>query len=468
MSLVSAAPVANNVVATPQVNTSFLNLDNYFTYNPLIRKEDMMAIDPDINDRDIMAIAEFTGNVEVTHDLEYRNYEANQMFRAPKLASVTGTGDEITITLTADSYSTKGGVAMTSIIRNDLLMTRGRAYGFLNTKTSNGTSSTFTVRRPIGSTVNLAAALNDHLTNNVPLFIFSNAHGEGTLQPTEGLERETSFWVNQVQHIKTSRFATGDVEMLKIVDTTGADNYIRKQEIEMGSEHRWREKFAIYLSSGEDFLDTVENKTVRTTMGIDPSIRAMGNVFSHSKSTGLTQADWDIMADQVHAIRIGNDIQIHAGNRVYGQWQKLFRELVGTAGGQIDYSLFGQGNRSRKAVDIGFNSVHYRGTNWHLIQSDLFSIPQMTGISGYNFPDSFFFMPGGPQSIQVSNGAEVTRVSVPALRLRYAARNSGMLRYDYWPRGKHLTNRDVQEQHLHTQVGAQFTSMRKYGLSDGV
>ena len=491
MPLTVSASVANTVVAQPRVSSANLGLDDIFNYNPLVPRSQLKKVDPYYKDNDILKSLEFSNKVQITKETVYRNYEEGPYFRAPTPASIVGTtavgtpGGTFSMLLTAGSYSTRktsasaGTVSnFTSLMKNDIFRTYNGLFGFIANKVTVGAVSaantTFTVARADTNTADLAASVQYHITNAIPLSVVTNAFSEGSLQPLEGLSRENVFHINQTAIIKTHRAVTNTANASTMITVRGEERPAQTQMVEMGQEHRVKEAMMLWWGTGESYQDATENiSTVKVTKGVDGSIREMGNVYQFAMATGFLEADFDAVFAQFEFVRGGNEVQIYAGSRMYSYLQAIFKIKVGgLPAGVFTFQSFGQSDGAKKAIEIGFNTFIINGVTIHLIRADLFNIQGMTDILGYNYPYMAYIIPGEMQTVAgdfIQNGTAVTKMTVPAMVAYYTTQDDNELRrYKYWQRNVEITNRDEKQQELLTEVGGKFSMLRKFFICEGV
>lgn len=475
----------------PRQNAAALYLDDLSGYNPLVRKEDNPELEPYFKDFNIIQALQFAGAERTIKQLRYRNYEQDQWFNPPTPAAITGTtaagttGGTFTMTLTAGSYSPRrvntstGAAALyTSLQKNDYIMTYNFLSGLVTQESgTQGTAGiTFTIGRADGNNADLAAAVQYHIDNQIPLAVMTNAFAEGSLQPLKGLEKENVYYENQVQTIKTHRASTGDVDAVEVIDVNGVTRVGRKQMLEMKDEHAIKECLALWWGKGETFQDLTENlPLVRVTKGVDQSIRERGSVYRFSLAAGFQTADGDAVLAQLENVRGGNEYQIWAGGEAYTYWQEYFRvKVAGMPAATYTFESFGKSDGAKKAADIGFITVIIRGITLHLVRGDMFNIQGITDIAGYGFRYMSYFIPGQLQTVNgdftdISNGKRATSVKIPSLMAMYTtSEDNEMRKHKYWDRPVTITNRDQTDRELLTQVGARLTYGRKFLLCLGV
>ncbi|MGI4873227.1 MAG: hypothetical protein ACRYFX_18860 [Janthinobacterium lividum] len=482
--------IANTTVAMPRQNAAALFLDDLSGYNPLVRKEDNPELEPYYKDFNIIQALDFAGREKRIMQLVYRNYEQGQWFNPPTPASVTGatttgtTGGTVTMTLTAGSFSPRrtntstGSVALySSLQKNDYVYFYNGLSALITAETgTQGTNGiTYTVTRADGNSADIAAAIQYHVTNSIPLATLSNAYAEGSLQPFKGLEKENVYYQNQVQTVKTHRASTGDVDTMEVIDINGVTRIGAKQWLEMTEEHKIKVMQALWWGKGETYQDPSEAlPLVRVTKGVDQSIRERGITYRFSLANGFTTADGDAVLSQLEVVRGGKEYQIWAGSDAYAYWQAYFAAKVAGLPAQVySFNSFGQSNGKEKAFDVGATSVIIRGITLHLMRGDMLNIQGMTDIAGYNFSYLSYLVPGELQAVggnftDPSNGKTATSIKIPSLEAVYTtdAKNN-MRKWKQWERGPEITNRDQTDRELLTQVGARLTYGRKFVIVIG-
>lgn len=482
--------ILNTTVAMPRQNAAALFLDDLSGYNPLVRKEDNPILEPYYKDFNIVQALDFAGREMKIKQLVYRNYEQGQWFNPPTPATVVGTtstnttGGTVAITLNAASFSPRrvntatGGTALySSLQKNDYVYTyNGLSALIVAEAGQQGTANiTYTVARGDNNSADLAAALQVHVTNSIPLVTMSNAYAEGSLQPLKGLEKENVFYQNQVQTIKTHRATTGDVDTMEIVDINGVTRVGAKQLLEMAEEHKIKIMLALWYGKGETFQDPSEAlPLVRVTKGVDQNIRERGITYRFSLAAGFTTADGDAVLSQLEQVRGGKEYQIWAGGDAYNYWQAYFQaKVAGMPSAAYTFESFGRTNGKEKAADIGFTTVIIRGITLHLVRGDMFNIQGITDVAGYNFSYTSYLIPGEMQAVggnftDPSNGTTATSIKIPSMMAVYTTTaKDEMRKWRQWERNETITNRDQTDRELLTQVGARLTYGRKFMIVIG-
>lgn len=462
---VQVTGVPNTVTATPMVDTQRLGLNDYFNSDSLILRDGLREFSEYYNMRDSLSILELSNRTGTTRDLEVRSYEQGPMFRPVKIGAVVGTAtaSEAVVTLSADSFTGQGSidgvVQQTSLMQDDLIRFVDGNTALVRIKSGSGAATQFTLRGITGASGSIAASIAAQ--GSVPLFVFSNAYGEAAEIPKEGLEQSSTQWRNQAQIIQTFRAASGDVNALYMQDWTGKDRYFYKQELEMGPEHRIKEKLAIWFGSG-GFSTNEKGQRVRLCVGVDTAIEKMGNLYNVVPGT-FERADLDALVDQIEAVHGGNVYDFYAGHKLTGEVQQVFTEIT-AGGGQtgIDWSNFGEGDAKQKMVDVGILGIVYRGVTFRLMQTDMLSLPEMTGINGYLFPNDGYLIPSKKQSVNTTANGRTNKLTIDSLKVLYTTEYTGeQRRYKFTKYGPEVLKRDETEMNLFTQVVPQIVNTRK-------
>lgn len=409
----------NNTIATPRVDSVYLDVDQFAMYRD-IRK----AVDKTFEDNDFITYLET--RAEVASASKFYNYEQGTLFRDAGVATVTNaSATTATITLTADSYTSvselTGAVSRSAIKVGDLIPLAGDIAARVNSKSGSGTSTTYVLQRT-STSGDLGAALALHAANASWRIVGqSNAFGEGTDMPTEGLDTPATRFVGQFQIIKSFDKITGDAASHQShINYAGTTYYWDKMKLEMLKRHRVYQNMALMFGVGGTVNDGIQD--VQLTGSLRSNLRDFGGKVFYNKNNGITLAVLDQIAAGVKD-RGYTEALIFSGPRIRIDIENLLRTF--TANGGIVYS---QGDKmGQRGVDLGFGEFFYHGVHFKLqeyrIHPTLMAQPYMT------YRDEAYIMPAGEISVSRPDGPTgASSLSLPSLSVRYKMENGSKSR----------------------------------------
>jgi hypothetical protein len=442
----------NQTHATPRVDSVKLDADDMIMSRDILR-----AIDPTFEEDDFITFLETES--QVAKASKFYNYEQGRLFREALIASVSSaTTTGAVITLASSAYTTVGELSGTvdrsPIKEGDLIPFAGDVWARVNAKSGSGTSTTYTLRR-VGTTGDLGAIVATHITNAWPIIGQSNAFGEGTGFPTEGLDTPATRFVGQFQTIKSYMKITGDAASHEMfANFNGKTYYWDKMTVEQLKRHRIYQNMTLMFGPGGTVSDGVQNVTLSGSLR--SNLQAHGNQLFYNKSTGVTLANLDKLAAAIKGQGYTKAL-IFSGSNVRISIENLLRTF--TTNGGIVYSTGSQ--NGQRSIDLGFGEFTYHGVTFRLQEYRIHE--QLMGQVYMPYADEAYIMPDGKMSITTQddiNGART--LSVPSLKVRYKVQSNGMdRRFKVVTRTIDQTMVDEIEKGLMSQEGLQQVGIRK-------
>lgn len=162
---------------------------------------------------------------------------------------------------------------------------------------------------------------------------------------------------------------------------------------------------------GEDITNT-NIDILQTMTGLIPQLRAKAQINNYTKSAGWTTTNFDNLSASIKKKRgycneyfgyggmnwrstIDNNVKLDFPNGAisYAAFEGLFgynsAPGMETAGNPPD-------NGKQRAIAYGFSSVQKDGITYHLHDEEAFNDESFLGATGFNYPDTYFMMPGCP------------------------------------------------------------------------
>lgn len=366
---------------------------------------------------------EQTGRTKEATQTEFHHFEKDYIYQNVLIDSVAGTpgvGNDVQITLDAANHDNGASTPK----ETDLVLFNNDMTGYVIAKdTSSPTAHTITVR-PV-DTVNddivTASAAGDFLA------FYSNAHAEGSAQP-QGLIQKPLRFSGIHQIFKGHYGVTGTEATNKIEFTTSNGKYYWMYEGEHDAFVKFRMDcaFGLLFNQQSNGLTDALGREIRVTKGLAQWIREEGNIFPGGIGA-LTDIDTIIKVldkqrgSKENLMLLGINLDIDVDN-------VLIDKLLN---GAIQYNTFGKGNAKQRAVDLGFNSFRKGSYTFHKKQLDAFNHANVTGSTGFTYPDKGFIIPTD-KGRDVKTGAQLDSIclrykNAPHMNRMYIHKLTGLL-----------------------------------------
>lgn len=397
----------------------------------------------------------------------YGHYEENRIHETVKVRTGVGQpaqGADITFVIHTDSMDAN----------NNFYLRKWDIILFKNEVT--GSVTTINVGTPADPTI--TCKLNDNteqfpaLTGGEELVIFTNAFSEGSGQPT-GAIRGTWEYTNDAQIIKETIGVTGS-EMTNQTwfDVTSAGTkipaYYFLGQVDIDYRMALRIDGALLWgkrSVNTGLIDSVTGRRIKTTEGLIPYIRRVGNEQTYT-SGSFQVAEFDEMDRTLD--------REHAGNYVLGMLgiqlhQDIENSLVSYfANTNIQFArqttnevLFN--NNESLGASVNFKYLVKSERTFLLKRMGVLSNPKLYGVAGYEGPKLGVFMPINKKKDPVSGNM------VESIGVRYKGLGKYSRRMEVWQvggagEGIKVTDIDERNTYQRTHMGAHFRGGNQFVL----
>lgn len=397
----------------------------------------------------------------------YGHYEENRIHETVKVRTGVGQpaqGADITFVIHTDSMDAN----------NNFYLRKWDIILFKNEVT--GSVTTINVSVPADPTI--TCKLNDNteqfpaLTGGEELVIFTNAFSEGSGQPT-GAIRGTWEYTNDAQIIKETIGVTGS-EMTNQTwfDVTSAGTkipaYYFLGQVDIDYRMALRIDGALLWgkrSVNTGLIDSVTGRRIKTTEGLIPYIRRVGNEQTYT-SGSFQVAEFDEMDRTLD--------REHAGNYVLGMLgiqlhQDIENSLVSYfANTNIQFArqttnevLFN--NNESLGASVNFKYLVKSERTFLLKRMGVLSNPKLYGVAGYEGPKLGVFMPINKKKDPVSGNM------VESIGVRYKGLGKYSRRMEVWQvggagEGIKVTDIDERNTYQRTHMGAHFRGGNQFVL----
>lgn len=397
-----------------------------------------LDIDPELTLRygrqRLTGLLDLFGYRKATNALEYSHYEQDRTY--PKIKATTaGAGANVAATFTVDTSATTpytldpSPYTGTPVNANNYFPARvgdiiyikpaagsvsfGSYIQAIVTEVTIGsgvTASTFKAIGTDGATAIPAIASADEI------IIVGNAHGEGSNQPLSRSFKSTKY-TNQLQIFKDTLEITGtnkDIQKWFEDPKTGQMKYMLAGEEETYNTFMNGNELNLLVNQGlvsPAVADAYASAGTPISMnkGLIPEVITRGNEYNYSGTAGLTVGDLDEIVLILDKQKGAKENIMLNGIALNGQIDRELGDRFKNGG--ISYGMFKADEK--KAVDLGFSSVHINGYSFHKKPLDAFNDLQSLGADGFGFPYEGMILPA---DMTASGEAGV---KVPSLRTRF-------------------------------------------------
>lgn len=397
----------------------------------------------------------------------YGHYEENRIHETVKvrnLVSQPAVGADITFIIHTDSMDAN----------NNFYLRKWDIILFKNEVT--GSVTTVNVSTPADPTI--TCKLNDNteqfpaLAAGEELVIFTNAFSEGSGQPT-GAVRGTWEYTNDCQIIKETIGVTGS-EMTNQTwfDVTSAGTkipaYYFLGQVDIDYRTALRIDGALLWgkrSVNTALVDSVTGRRIKTTEGLIPYIRRVGNEQTYT-SGAFQVSEFDEMDRTLDREHAGNyilgllGIQLHQD--IENALVSYFANTNITFARQTTNEVLFNNNESLGA-SVNFKYLVKSERTFLLKRMGVLSNPKLYGVTGYEGPKLGLFMPINKRKDPVSGNM------VESIGVRYKGLGKYSRRMEVWQvggagEGLKVTDIDSRNTYQRTHMGAHFRGGNQFVL----
>lgn len=319
----------------------------------------------------------------------YGFYEEGQYMEAAcTIASISTSGSDYVITLSAGDHSLLGSISTSFPVANQLVMFQdGQTFGFVVSKDIATPGAHTVLVRKTDSTQNIAAVA---LAGTTMVF-YSNAQPERSKQTGSRVPQYTR--INNVVQTFREEFTVTDHEMQnaawfpykgkKYLWYKGLDETAERFEIQRELGH--------LLTPQSSGLVDVNTNAVQTMNCLFPQMSQGGQTIDYWGRPDMPAFD-EIMltADNVYGDK---DYFCGNGHNLMLALKDFLKDFAGNANGNINFSAFDGG--AEQAVSMNFKSYGVGAYSFHFNQWDILSHKDTLGAANLPFRHYGVFIPSG-------------------------------------------------------------------------
>lgn len=351
-------------------------------------------------------------------------------------------------TITIDTASHQESGTKSSGKKWDSVMVNG-IHGWVSAiDKSTANAHTYTIQ-PVDDTANFG--VTDALAADILVF-YSNAKSDGSGMP-ESMVRKPTLYYSYTQIFATQYMAFGSESTNKIEFNVDGKPYYYLQGVEDAAlKHKMDIQFAFLLNTQGDTIVDSDNgdEPVYHTRGIESYIDNFGNTQTY---TTLDFADLTDIEKTLSRERAPDQMMWINGVNLDIDIDNLVKGKMDNSG--INYSAFGKGNASQRAVDFGFGSFRFSKRTYHKKAVDYMNYLPVTGYAGSPYPDMGFIIPLD----RVRDAKSNKEMDTIAMRYKQNDRVNRFIKH--WTRDVTITNLDrIEFNHL-SEVGLQMAAVNQ-------
>jgi hypothetical protein len=398
-----------------------------------------------------MGFEEQVAQTEYSHNEENRIHETFKV-----LANVTapGAGVDASITLSPDSLDA-GNRFYPRLY--DVVMFPNEVTGYIAAiDTTTPTAPVLTVRPHV------AADDIGALTAGDELIIISANFSEGSGQP-EGATKGTFLYTNKTQIIKETIGFTG-TEMtnqtwLQLNGMEGAPYYF---EAQADIDYRMALKVdgALLFQKPTDnpnAVDPVTGEAIRTTEGLVPYLRRVGNNFV-SAAGSFDVADFDTIDQTLEREHAGRYTMAMLGITKHQEVENVLKTYFNDTNIEYARKVFNEDifkGDEALAATVNFKLLTKSERTFAFKRMGQFHNPKLYGATGYDMPNYGFFIPLNTRK------DPKTKKNVESIGCRYKGLGAYNRRMEVWQvggagNGLKVTEFDKRNTYMRTDMGAHF------------
>jgi hypothetical protein len=401
------------------------------------------------HEADFLDIMQVMGRMKAADQEDYEHTENDLLFSSVEVASVSGgttaASDpdvDALVTIAATSH-TNGGKDSHPIVGEEVLLTNRQKGRVVAKDESADGAHTITIRPAQGEDIVNNIAAGDILS-------FPNsAHAEGKGSP-KGRKSNVLHFKNNTMRLKSSYQITVDQKVTKLFfELEGKPYFMAKGQHDALLQFQLQEAFALLTSTGGTYIDEDGDK-VRTTKGLDKSIRDGGIVHSFVNGIGYEKEDLRAINKKLDRENAPDDFLFALGSNLDMDVDDVFRSMPELTNGAISWDAFGSSNAKQRAIDLGIDSYRVYGRTFHKKKLKALNHKGITGVSDTApWPNTGYMIP--TNKVKAARGGEV----LDRIRVRYRKGDGVSLDYHEAWTGKYAptgATNDISEARAHYEA----------------
>jgi hypothetical protein len=427
---------------------SLLDIQKPSIRNTLIRRFG----DQGLGMLDVIQSLGYESPVEQT---EFSHFEEDwiiETFTSDLNVADPGTGNPITITLTASNVDSSGRYYPR--LWDDVLFPNQVTGKIYNINTG-GATPVLTIY-PHTSNDNIGA-----ITSGQEISIYSNGFPEGSDTPAGRLSKVSKITYGCKILMESFEVTNTELTNRKWITVMSDGQDIGGYHIkgQLDAEYRLRVQ-----SEGAFLFDRpVTNATLvaqghRNMTGLIPEIRTKGLNGSYTGGFFSIPLFYQMQKKQKKFFA-GSEFIGFLGVDLENEWEQLFTDFF--AENPIVFSK--QGNQPVKDLEIGFTSIKIGGQTYHIKSMDIFNHPKLFNIPGYDLTGMGIITPN-----KMAKDAK-TKDNIPCIGMRYKAMDGYSRKLRIWNTGggNNMSNNqptDKNKMNMVSEIGAEWMALNKFFL----
>lgn len=375
------------------------------------------------HEADFLDIMQVMGRMKSTDQEEYEHTENDLLFNTVTVGSKSvGVGVDVDVVVTLASAShTNAGKESYPIVGEEVLLKDRKKGRIVAKSTATDSAHTITIRPAQGEDISGSIAAGDILS-------FPNsAWAEGKGSP-EGRKSNVLHFKNNTMRFKSSFAITVDQKVTKLkFELEGKPYFMAKGQHDALLQFQLQEAFGLLTSTGGTYIDE-DGDTVKTTKGLDKSIRDGGIAHAYTNGTNFAQADLRAIAKKLDKENAPDDFMMLVGSTLNMDVDDLFFNMTGLQNGAISYDAFGSANAKQRAIDLGFDSYRIYNRTFHKKKLKALNHKGITGVNDTAlWPNTGYMIP--TTKVKTAKGGE----SIDRVCVRYRSGDGVSLDYhEHW------------------------------------
>lgn len=389
---------------------------------------------------------------------EFSHFEQGWMhdvFKVKNDVSATGAGNDITLTVHADSVNAQNKIYPQ--LNDDVMNPRNEIVGTITGIAGTASEPTITIS-PWQSTDDFGA-----LTAGDEIIIYSNSYEEGTGQPESRISEEDEYTF-YLKIIKGTTEATGSAMVTRTwfdrLSESGAPipSKFMLTDIEEDARVKMRIEGAMWFD--RPATNTSLNKNAM--QGLIPWVRNNGNVSNVDPGL-FSLVHFDVMKNKLDQEQAPNEMFGCLGTNFYTNVENTLIDFLDNGAGI--WANFDQ-QKSAKDLVVDFRSFSKGGRKYHLSEMKIWNHPKLFGAANSKISSKGVWMP-----MDIKKDKRSGR-KIPAISLRYGKLGNYSRMMEVWPTGAaggdftYNSQIDKKQLNYRCEVGTEFFGANRFYMHE--